>query len=114
MPRPYSEDLREKVLKVFDEGKMKIKKICEMLNIDEKTLYWWRKRREETGSVKAASGYQNGHSHKIKNINEFSKFMEENHDVTIDRIIEKFGNMCKKTAYNYLKKVRYTHKKNLS
>ncbi|VVC42794.1 Homeobox domain-like,Winged helix-turn-helix DNA-binding domain,Transposase, Synechocystis PCC 6803, partial [Cinara cedri] len=62
MQKPYSEDLREKVLKVFDAGEMTIiKKVCETFNIDEKTLYWWRKRKEETGSVKPASGYQKGH-----------------------------------------------------
>ncbi|NSX83403.1 transposase [Wolbachia endosymbiont of Atemnus politus] len=99
MPKPYSEDLREKVLKVFDAGEMTIKKICETFNIDEKTLYWWRKRKEKTGSVKPASGYQKGHGHKIKDVDRFVRFLSENEDITIEKIIGEFGNMCKNTVY---------------
>ncbi|APR97745.2 hypothetical protein ASM33_06485 [Wolbachia endosymbiont of Folsomia candida] len=114
MPKPYSEDLRERVLKVVDEKKMSMKAVSEMFSIDRKTLYWWRKRREETGSVKPAYGYQTGHRSKIKDMGSFFKFLEDNQDVTTDKVIEKFGNMCKETAYNYLKKAGYTYKKNLS
>ncbi|WP_375315881.1 IS630 transposase-related protein [Wolbachia endosymbiont (group A) of Colletes cunicularius] len=66
MAKPYSEDLRERVLKVVDEKKMTMEEVSKMFKIDRKTIYWWRKRREETGSIKPSSGYQKGHSHKIK------------------------------------------------
>ncbi|KLT22430.1 hypothetical protein wVul_0795 [Wolbachia endosymbiont of Armadillidium vulgare str. wVulC] len=36
----------------------------------------------------------------------------ENHLSNED--IEEFGNMCKDTVYNYLKKVNYRYKKNFS
>ncbi|MCM1002344.1 IS630 transposase-related protein [Wolbachia pipientis] len=114
MPRPYSEDLRERVLKVVDEKKITMEEISKMFKIDRKTIYWWRKRREETGSIKPSSGYQKGHSHKIKDLDSFAKFLDENRDITVEKIIEKFGNICKDTVYNYLKKVNYTYKKNFS
>lgn len=115
MPKPYSKDLRERVLKVVDEKKiMSMQEISEMFNIDRKTLYRWRKRKEETGSIEAITGYQKGHRSKIKNLDSFIKFLEYNQDVTVDKIIEKFGKMCKNTVYNYFKKVGYTYKKNLS
>ncbi|WP_174133447.1 IS630 transposase-related protein [Wolbachia endosymbiont of Atemnus politus] len=85
-----------------------------MFKIDRKTIYWWRKRREETESIKPPSGYQKGHSHKIKDLDDFIKFLDENQDITVEKIIEKFGNMCKDTVCNYLKKVNYTYKKNFS
>lgn len=44
----------------------------------------------------------------------FFKFLQDNQDVTTDKIIEKFGNMCKETAYNYLKKAGYTYNLPLS
>jgi len=113
MPKPYSKDLRERVLKVVDEKKMTMKAISEMFNIDEKTLYLWRKRREETDSIEPITRYQKGCGHKIKDLSSFKEFMQDNQDVTVDKIIEKFGNMCKKTVYNYLKKIGYTYKKNL-
>lgn len=111
MPKPYSEDLRERVFKAIDESKMSMKKISETFKLSIKTIYLWRKRREETGSIKPASGYQIGHRSKIKDINSFSKFIEDNQDVTVDKIIEKFGKMCKNTAYNYLKKLAIHIKK---
>lgn len=81
MPKPYSEDLRERVLKVVDEKKMSMKAVSEMFS---------------------------------KDMGSFFKFLEDNQNVTTDKVIEKFGNMCKETAYNYLKKAGYTYKKNLS
>ncbi len=79
-----------------------------------KTIYLWRKRKEETGNIKPSSGYQKGHSHKIKDFDGFIKFLDANQDITVEKIIEKFGNMCKNTVYNYLKKANYTYKKNFS
>ncbi|WP_375316247.1 hypothetical protein [Wolbachia endosymbiont (group A) of Colletes cunicularius] len=43
-----------------------MEEVSKMFKIDRKTIYWWRKRREETGSIKPSSGYQKGHSRKIK------------------------------------------------
>lgn len=51
MPKPYSEDLRERVLKVVDEKKMTMEEVRKMFKIDRKTIYWWRKRREERETV---------------------------------------------------------------
>lgn len=81
------------------------KAISETFKLSIKKIYLWQKRREETGGIKPASGYQTGHRSKIKDINSFSKFIEDNQDITVNKIIEKFGKMCKNTAYNYLKKL---------
>ncbi|WP_349968552.1 hypothetical protein [Wolbachia endosymbiont of Armadillidium arcangelii] len=51
MPKPYSEDLRGHVLKIVDDDNG-----SKMFKIDRKTIYWWRKRREETGSIKPSFG----------------------------------------------------------
>ncbi len=111
MPSPYSEDLRDRVLKAVSEKTMTIKKISQVFKVSIKTIYLWRKRKEETGSIKPYSGYQKGYGHKIKDIDRFTKFLNENLDITIEKIIEAFGNMCKNTVYNYLNKVNYTYKK---
>jgi len=34
--------------------------------------------------------------------------------IRVEKIIEKFGNMCKDKVYNHLKKVNYMYKKNFS
>lgn len=60
MPSPYSEDLREQVLKAVDEKTMTIKRISEIFKLNIKTIYLWRKRKKETGKIKPSSGYQKG------------------------------------------------------
>lgn len=69
---------------------------------------------EKRGNIEAITGYQIGHRSMIKDLDSFVKFLKHNQEVTVDKIIEKFGNMCKNTVYNYFKKVGYTYKKNLS
>ena len=114
MPVPYSEDLRKIVIENYESKKMKIKEICKIFNITRKTLFLWRKRKKETGNIKPILNYQKGHSHKIKDLDELKKYLSENKDITVEKIIEKFGNMSKETVYNYLKKLNYTYKKNFS
>lgn len=47
MPSPYSEDLREQVLKAVDEKTMTIKRISEIFKLNIKTIYLWRKRKKK-------------------------------------------------------------------
>jgi transposase len=46
----------------------------------------------------------------IKLMSFFVKFLEENMDNTVEKIIEKFGNICIDTVHNFLKKLNYTYK----
>jgi transposase len=86
---------------------MTIEEISNMFKIDRKTIYWWRKRRGETGSIKPSSGFQKG-SQKIKDLESFVNFLAENMDITVEKVIEKYSNMCKVTVYNCLNKLNYT------
>lgn len=47
-----------------------------MFNISRDKIDRWLKRRETTGSVKAAQGYQQEHSHRIKDWQEFRAFAQ--------------------------------------
>ncbi|WP_425382322.1 helix-turn-helix domain-containing protein [Spiroplasma endosymbiont of Melieria omissa] len=114
MPKPYSEDLLRKVIEAYESKNMKIKEICKVFNITRKTLFLWRKRKKETGHIKPILNYQKGHSHKIKDLDELKNYLAENKDVTVQKVIDKFGNMTKETVYNYFKKLNYTYKKNFS
>ncbi|BET39012.1 hypothetical protein [Spiroplasma ixodetis] len=49
--------------------------------------------------------YQKGHSHKIKDLDELKNYLAQNKDVTVQKVIEKFGDMTKETVYNYFKKL---------
>ncbi|BET39273.1 IS630 transposase-related protein [Spiroplasma ixodetis] len=52
MPKPYSEDLRRKVIEAYESKNMKIKKICKVFNITIKTLFLWRKRKKRNWAYK--------------------------------------------------------------
>lgn len=61
MPKAYSQDLREKAIAAVDRGIPKSEVIA-MFTISRDSLDRWLKRREATGSLTAAQGYQRGHS----------------------------------------------------
>ncbi|BET39180.1 IS630 transposase-related protein [Spiroplasma ixodetis] len=111
MSKPYSEDLRIKVIEAYESKNMKIKKICKVFNITRKTLFLWRKRKKETGHIKPILNYQKRHSDKIKDLDGLKNYLEQNKDFTVQKVIEKFGDITKETVYNYFKKLNYTYKK---
>ncbi|WP_264375904.1 MULTISPECIES: IS630 transposase-related protein [unclassified Wolbachia] len=51
MPSPYSEDLKERVLKGVDKKTMTIKKISQIFKVSIKPIYLWRKRKKETETI---------------------------------------------------------------
>jgi transposase len=60
---------------------MTVAKIMEIFKICRDTVYKWKKIKENTGDIKAKSGYQNGYSRKlIKDKTEFLKFMKINEE----------------------------------
>jgi len=64
MPAPYSDDLRSKVMAAINRGEKK-SHVSQMFNISRDTINRWLNRRDATGNVQAAQGYQRGHSHRI-------------------------------------------------
>ena len=70
MPGAYSKDLRDKVMMAIGQGEKK-SHISQIFNISRDTIDRWLKRRAVTGTVQAAQGYQHGHSHRIRDWDEF-------------------------------------------
>lgn len=85
MPKPYSKDLREKLFAQLDSG-MSITKASKIFRINRQTIYNWISIKEETGKLEAKSGYQKGHSHKIKDLGILEKFLLENPDKTLNQL----------------------------
>jgi transposase len=81
MPAAYSDDLREKVVAAIDRGERK-SHVSQMFNLSRDTIDRWLQRRQTTGSVKAAQGYQQGHSHRVKDWQEFRAFAQTHGDRT--------------------------------
>jgi transposase len=111
MASAYSNDLRVRVLKAIDEGN-KIKLVSERFNVCIKTIYNWRRLKASTGSYEAKTGYQNGHSHKIKDLEAFKGYVEKNPNKILEEMADSLGNMSTTTVHRALKKIGFTRKKN--
>lgn len=111
MAKAYSNDLRIRVLKAINEGN-KIKIVSETFNVCIKTIYNWRRLKEKTGSYEAKTGYQNGHSHKIKDLEAFKDYVAKNPNQVLGEIAESLGNMSSTTVHRAFKKIGFTRKKN--
>lgn len=113
MPKPYSIDLREKLFAQLDSG-MPITQASKIFRINRQTIYDRISIREETGQLEAKSGYQKGHSHKIKDLERLEKFFLENPDKTLKELSrlwpEKISGW---TLGRWINKLGYTYKKNL-
>ena len=112
MAVPYSEDLRIRVLREFDKKTLKIQEIAQLFNVDPKTIYRWRQRREKTGNIHPKKGFQQGHSHKITDLESFRIFVINNPDLTTKEMAAKWGNVGASTIRRNLKKINFTFKKN--
>lgn len=107
----YSVDLRTRVMDALASG-MKKSTICKTFNICYQTIYNWIQRKEETGDIQPITNFQNGHSHALKNLEEFKQFISKHADLTQEEIARHF-HISSSTVSRYLYKVQVTRKKNL-
>ncbi|NES72552.1 MAG: transposase [Okeania sp. SIO2D1] len=81
MVYPYSQDLRERALNLITNG-MSINHVSRLLNISRPTLHKWRDRYLLTGSTVPLASVPPPQAPKIKDWEEFEKFVETNYDQT--------------------------------
>ncbi len=113
MPKPYSYDLRQKVIQAIKLDGLKISEACLIFSISRNTIRLWLKRERETGDFQALPNQPPGNGHKITDWEKFTKFVEVNgdktqvemaklwteeiSDCTISRALKIFGFTRKKT-----------------
>ena len=111
MPAAYSHDLREKVVAAIDRGERK-SHVSQMFNLSRDTIDRWLKRRETTGSVKAAQGYQQGHSHRVKDWQGFRAFAQTYGDRTQAEMAQLWpGQISQRTLARALAQIDWTRKR---
>lgn len=111
MPRPYSKDLREKLFGQLDSG-MSITEASRIFKINRQTIYNWRKIKKTTGTVEAKMYYQKGHSHKIKDMNIFKSFIDNNKDKSLKELARISDKYSAVTIWRGIRKLGYSYKKN--
>jgi transposase len=87
MPRPYSYDLRVRVMAVVEKG-MEVRDASHMFGVHRDTITAWVARKEATGDVQANVGYQRGHSHKIVDSEQFKAFVQDHSEATVEELAE--------------------------
>ena len=112
----YSTDLRERVISAIDNGTAVIA-TAKTFRVCIRVIYNWLKLRKETNSLKPKTGYQKGHSHKIKDWDRFKIFVETNKFCTIPAMAKKWeqctgDSISESVIQRGLKKINYTSKKN--
>ena len=117
MPKPYSQDLRQKVINAIELDGMKRCEAAELFGISRNSINLWFQRKNETGSLSPKKRETPGHSHKITDWDAFEDFVRKHHDKTqaqmahlwpkpisartIGRGIQKIGFTRKKKSYGY-------------
>jgi transposase len=110
MPRPYSYDLRIRVVTAVEKG-MAVTEASQVFGVHRDTITAWLARKEATGDVQAKVGYQHGHSHKITDAAQFQAFVARHEDATVEELAEAWGGVGRMTIWRQLRKLGYTHKK---
>ena len=115
MPKPYSHDLRSKVVEAVVLNGMKRCEVAAQFNLNRKTIRDWLKRYEATGDVQPSAHNHRGHSHKITDWDAFRAFVEANPDKTQEEMAELWPEpISDRTISRGLKKIGFTRKKRLT
>jgi len=73
MAKPYSYDLRQKVIQAIQLDGLKISQASQLFNISRNTINLWLKRQAQTGNFEALPNKPPGNGHKIT---DWKKFRE--------------------------------------
>jgi len=113
MPKPYNYDLRSKVIEAVKKGKKKIE-VSRFFNISRNTLDLWLKQQEETENYKPKEPIRKGTIPKIKDLEEFGKFVKENRGKTQKQMAHLWGdNLTQQNVSYACQKLGITRKKKL-
>ena len=112
MPKPYSTDLRRKVVEAIVLNGMKRCEASEHFNLSRSTIYDWLKRYEETGDLSPSPHNHHGHSHKITDWQTFEAFARQYADKTQAEMAELWPTtISDRTISRALKRIEFTRKK---
>ncbi len=112
MAKPYSYDLRQKVIQAIQLDGMKKSEVSQLFNISRNTIDLWLKRQTETGDYKAKANQPLGNGHKITDWVAFRTFAKAHGDKTQAEMADLWeGDISARTISRGLHKIRFTRKK---
>lgn len=106
MPKPYSLDLRERVLKYLEENDDKLK-ASQLFQVGIATVYRWVARKKRTGSVEPI---KRKYTYKKIDEQKLRAHVEQNPDDFLSEIADRF-NVTVPAIFYALKRLKITRKK---
>lgn len=82
MPKPYSYDLRQKVINAIELDGMNKSEAAQVFQLSRNTINLWLKRQAETGDYQAKSNRPHQTTDKITDWDKFTEFAQANGDKT--------------------------------
>lgn len=114
MAKPYSNDLRQKVIDAIELDGRKKCEVSEMFNISRNTIDLWLKRKLETGEVAPKPNKPPGNNHRITDWQKFREFVGTHGDKTQEQMAQLWeGEISSRTISRALRKIGFTRKKKL-
>ncbi len=112
MAKPYSYDLRQKVIQAIELDGMKKSEASQVFQISRNTIDLWLKRRAETGDFQAKLNQPAGNGHKVTDWEKFREFAKAHGDKTqVEMAALWDGDISTRTISRALKKIGFTRKK---
>ena len=107
--KPISSDLRERVVLSVERG-LKRKTVAKRFKVSLTSVNRWYRVYKETGNIEPKKDWRNGHSHAVKDLEKFKKFVKKNRNLTQKEMAAKWSNISSTTIGMYLKKIGFTKK----
>lgn len=114
MPKPYSYDLRKKVIEAIEQDGMRKSEVSQLFKISRNTIDLWLKRQAETEDFQALPNHPPGNNHKIKDWEKFREFARIHGDKTQVEMAQLWKEeISDRTISRALKKIGFPRKKRL-
>ena len=112
--RAYSLDLRQRVMKAYDEGKWTVGQIAERFKVGEWWVHKLKRQRKAGGGIGPRKGKVGQPRHLgPEQLNRLEHYVDKHPDATLEQIHEKIGATCTMvTIHNTLRRLGYRYKKN--
>ena len=112
MPKPYSYDLRQKVIQAIELDGLNKSEASIRFNISRNTIDLWLKRQAETGDFQALPKKPTGNDHKITDLEKFREIALTHGDKTQAEMAELWDDQISdRTISRALNKIGFTRKK---
>lgn len=112
--QPYSLDLRQRVMKAYDQGHWSVSQLAERFDVGVWWIHKLKRQRKQEGSLAIGKGkVGQPRSLQGKAIGRLEKYVDRHPDATLEEIRESLGFTCTSvTIHNTLRRLGYRYKKN--